>query len=841
MKKKRLLGILLSITLILGLTPGVCLTARADGPTNYHLRVGDTQVTSSTNLADVLGDGKVSFTPATDSSPAILALSGASITYDSVYDPAIYYDEEATADLIIELSGNNTVSNSKGQGITIKSHNDTISHNVIIRGNGTISINTENVGIFTNYYNLTIDGETTMNARIESTYNAGIDTRYGNLTINGGIVNVICDLNGIDVYNGDLTITGGNVTATGHGLYGIDASYSNMTITGGNVTATGQTYGIYCNQAPTEITGGEVHTTATDASGNAFFSFSAITINGGKVYATNSKIGILSFKTITIEDGELYAIDNSQYGLSASDTVSINGGIAIASGNEKAIDCSTVINLIAGAGWDNSSDLGGGTTIDVNNIGRPLDYRRVQFPSPPPAIITEDPEAKDLTYNGTAQELVTAGRAENGTMQYALGTATEATEAYTGSIPTGINAGDYFVWYKAKGDTGYVSTTPACITVTIKNKPTPTPSPTPIPVKPTAYVKTAPVANTLTYDGEPQELVTAGEATGGTMQYALGKSKSSMPTSGWSTSIPTGTDAGTYYVWYKAKGDRYHTDSYPKCVTATIKKVPSSVTSVPMVETLIYNGEPQELITAGEADGGTMQYAIATDSTTAPKNGWSTEVPTGTDAGSYFVWCKVVGDNNHEDIEPLYAGVAIIIENHSDNVLSIDVEKGVATVKDDVSGSTEEVPLEIIKEGLVYRMYDPNRGAHFFTKLLAEVEILLEWGWLHESDSDFTVVNATDEDAVPVYRLYNPNFGGMHYYTDNAEDAKYLASVGWNYEGISHYVYRASSTKGSPQHRLYNPNSPNGEHIWLSDESGINMLIDAGWIYEGVCWRIAFD
>jgi hypothetical protein len=39
------------------------------------------------------------------------------------------------------------------------------------------------------------------------------------------------------------------------------------------------------------------------------------------------------------------------------------------------------------------------------------------------------------------QALVSAGTAEGGTMQYALGTATEATEQYTTSIPTGTNAG----------------------------------------------------------------------------------------------------------------------------------------------------------------------------------------------------------------------------------------------------------------------------------------------------------------------------------------------------------------------------------------------------------------
>ena len=86
------------------------------------------------------------------------------------------------------------------------------------------------------------------------------------------------------------------------------------------------------------------------------------------------------------------------------------------------------------------------------------------------AIVTKTPDAKTLTYNGQAQELVTAGEATGGTMQYALGTATEATEPYTTSIPTKTNAGTYFVWFKAVGDDNHSSTEPDCIPVIIKCK-----------------------------------------------------------------------------------------------------------------------------------------------------------------------------------------------------------------------------------------------------------------------------------------------------------------------------------------------------------------------------------
>ncbi len=100
-----------------------------------------------------------------------------------------------------------------------------------------------------------------------------------------------------------------------------------------------------------------------------------------------------------------------------------------------------------------------------------------------------------------------------------------------------------------------------------------------------------PSANTLVYSGSAQELVTAGKAEGGTMYYALGEDETTAPafyldeaktqidTSKWSTSLPKGTNAGTYYVWYIVKGDENHNDSEPKCVESTIAKRDLTVTA----------------------------------------------------------------------------------------------------------------------------------------------------------------------------------------------------------------------------------------------------------------------
>ena len=86
---------------------------------------------------------------------------------------------------------------------------------------------------------------------------------------------------------------------------------------------------------------------------------------------------------------------------------------------------------------------------------------------------------------------------------------------------------------------------------------------------------TAPKAKEgLVENGKAQELVAAGSADGGEMQYAIGKDGKTAPTSGWGKAVPKGTDAGTYYVWYRVTGDANHLDGKPACVTVTIEKKP---------------------------------------------------------------------------------------------------------------------------------------------------------------------------------------------------------------------------------------------------------------------------
>lgn len=92
----------------------------------------------------------------------------------------------------------------------------------------------------------------------------------------------------------------------------------------------------------------------------------------------------------------------------------------------------------------------------------------------------------------------------------------------------------------------------------------------------------------------------------------------------------------------------------------------ATVTKAPEAKSLTYNGSAQELVTAGEAEGGTMQYAIGADAITAPTTGWSATIPQATVARTYYVWYKVVGNENFEGINP--ACITVIIAEQQTNI-----------------------------------------------------------------------------------------------------------------------------------------------------------------------------
>ena len=104
----------------------------------------------------------------------------------------------------------------------------------------------------------------------------------------------------------------------------------------------------------------------------------------------------------------------------------------------------------------------------------------------------------------------------------------------------------------------------------------------------------------LTYTGNEQALITAGSVTsGGTMQYSLTENGT------YSQNIPTGTDAGTYTVWYRVIGDANHNDTAPASVAVSIGQKPLTITKVACADK-IYDGTTNADISSVTFDNVTL-------------------------------------------------------------------------------------------------------------------------------------------------------------------------------------------------------------------------------------------
>ena len=221
-----------------------------------------------------------------------------------------------------------------------------------------------------------------------------------------------------------------------------------------------------------------------------------------------------------------------------------------------------------------------------------------------------------LIYNGASQALVNAGSTDWGTLKYSLDNVT-----YDTSVPSGINASSYTVYYKVEGNSNINDVAADTATTTIAKV-------TPTVVAPTAVTG-------LVYNTNEQTLVNGGSTDYGTLKYSLDETT-------YSTSLPKATNASSYIVYYKVDGDENINDIAVDTTTATIAKVTPTVVA-PTAKVLTYNTQAQELVNAGSTDYGTLKYSL--DNST-----WSTSIPTATNYGSYTVYYKVEGDSNVNDV-----------------------------------------------------------------------------------------------------------------------------------------------------------------------------------------------
>ena len=165
--------------------------------------------------------------------------------------------------------------------------------------------------------------------------------------------------------------------------------------------------------------------------------------------------------------------------------------------------------------------------------------------------------------------------------------------------------------------------------------------------------------------------------------------------------------AGNHTFRFSATCDGYKKMSQDIVVTVQKANIGSNRIMPPTAqENLTYTGQEQALITAGSVtSGGTMQYSLTENGTYSP------DTPTGTDAGAYTVWYRVIGDENHNDTAP--ASVAVRIG---------------------------QKPLTITGVTVASKLYDGTTNADITSVTFDNVTL--------KRDTDYTVTASFDEAGV---------------------------------------------------------------------------------------------
>lgn len=180
-----------------------------------------------------------------------------------------------------------------------------------------------------------------------------------------------------------------------------------------------------------------------------------------------------------------------------------------------------------------------------------------------------------------------------------------------------------------------------------------------IPIKSMNY----PTEMSMTYGGAGTLLVKVAKETGtGAVSFQWYKVEDGKATAVGSATTKNQFDlsalklsAGNHTFRFSATCDGYEKMSQDIAVTVQKADISASRITPPTAqENLTYTGQEQALITAGSVtDYGTMQYSLTENGT------YSQVIPTGTDAGAYTVWYRVIGDENHNDTTPASVAVRI--------------------------------------------------------------------------------------------------------------------------------------------------------------------------------------
>lgn len=124
----------------------------------------------------------------------------------------------------------------------------------------------------------------------------------------------------------------------------------------------------------------------------------------------------------------------------------------------------------------------------------------------------------------------------------------------------------------------------------------------------------------------------------------------------------------------------------------------------------------------------------------------------------------------------------------------------------------------------MYRAYNIERDFHFFTQNRLEFQSAVAAGWRDENTGQkgFSVTQEVLPSTQLLNRVYNPN-KGSHYYTLDTNERDALVNAGWVSEGTVGRLFTTQVPGTTELFRLYNRNS--GVHLFTIEASVKNAIL----------------
>ncbi len=227
------------------------------------------------------------------------------------------------------------------------------------------------------------------------------------------------------------------------------------------------------------------------------------------------------------------------------------------------------------------------------------------------------------------------------------------------------------------------------------------------------------------------------------------------------------------YAFFEGDGSSNKAADLSSLTNVTVKaKVPASG-SAPTAANPTYTGEAQNLVTGGSATGGTMQYAV-TEEKSKPGDGYSPVLPQKTNAGTYYVWWKVVGDAAHTDYDP----------GEPDNPVQVTIAKAGTTVElartvpsGDVTYGDTVTLTATVKASGVTGEYVPTGKVTLMQNEEPAGEAIAPTGTAGSWTAEFTLTNAQLKKAIDGETTFKATFAGDKNLADNSEGSTLTVTV----------------------------------------------------------------